>query len=192
MKRSVATATLTVLTLTIAACTPGSARDQATAPPAPATTGVTEQGPVTLTVWDQESGQVGKVWDTLNAEFVERYPNVTIERVTKGMSDLKTTLKLAIAGPNAPDVVEANQGWPDMGQMVKAGLLLPLDNYAEAYGWDERVSENVNAVNRFTPDGAQFGTGSLFGFTDKGELIGVFYNRSKLAGLGLEVPTTLG
>ena len=45
-----------------------------------------------------------------------------------------------MTGPHGPDVVEANQGWPDMGQLVKSGLLLPLDNYAQAYGWnDERL-----------------------------------------------------
>jgi raffinose/stachyose/melibiose transport system substrate-binding protein len=187
-------AVLTVVTAAAlaASCsvTPGSSRGPASAPAAPATVGVTETGPVTLTVWDQESGQVSKVWDQLNAEFQQKYPNVTIKRVRRSLGDLKTSLKLAISGPNPPDVVEANQGWPDMGQMVKAGLLLPLDNYAKAYGWSTRVSANVNAVSSFTPDGKQFGTGSLFGFTDKGELIGVFYNKTKLEKLGLAVPTT--
>jgi raffinose/stachyose/melibiose transport system substrate-binding protein len=76
---------------------------------------VTEKGPVTLTVWDQESGPVSKVWDRLNTEFEHKYPNVTIKRVNRDFGELKTLLKLAISGPHAPDVVEANQGWPDMG-----------------------------------------------------------------------------
>jgi raffinose/stachyose/melibiose transport system substrate-binding protein len=173
------------------ACTPGGATHPATAPPKPSATGVTETGPVTLTVWDQESGKVSKVWEQLNAGFEAKYPNVTIKRVNRSFGDLKSLLKLAISGPNAPDVVEANQGWPDMGEMVKAGLLLPLDNYAQAYGWLDRVPENVNAANSFTPDGKRFGTGSLFGFTSEGELIGVFYNKDTLAKLGLSVPTTL-
>jgi raffinose/stachyose/melibiose transport system substrate-binding protein len=187
-------AVLTVVTVAILAgcsATPGSDTGPASAPPAPAATGVTETGPVTLTVWDQESGSISKVWDRLNAEFEQKYPNVTIKRVRRSLGDLKTSLKLAISGPHPPDVVQANQGWPDMGQMVKAGLLLPLDNYAEAYGWTDRVSANINAVSSFSPDGKQFGTGSLFGFTDKGELIGVFYNKTKLQRLGLSVPTTL-
>ena len=75
-----------------------------------------------------------------------------------------------------------------MGQLVKAGLLLPLDNYAEAYGWTERVSENVLAVSRWTPDGKQFGTGNLFGYTTIGEIVGVYYNEQKLADLGLDGP----
>ncbi len=171
-------------------CTPGTPTHQATAPPAPATTGVTETGPITLTVWDQESGQVSGIWDQLNSEFEQKYPNVTVQRVKRDFGELKTLLKLAISGPHPPDVVEVNQGWPDMGQLVKAGLLLPLDNYATAYGWRDRVSENVLAVSSWTPDGKQFGTGSLFGYTTMGELVGVYYNKTILSSLGLTIPTT--
>jgi raffinose/stachyose/melibiose transport system substrate-binding protein len=179
-----------VVALVGAACTPGGTTTQPSAPPAPASTGVTVTGPVTLTVWDQESGPVSKVWDRLNAEFEQRYPNVTIKRVNRDFGELKTLLKLAISGPHAPDVVEANQGWPDMGQLVKAGLLLPLDNYAKAYGWDKRVSANVRAVSSWTPDGKEFGTGNLYGYTSMGEIVGVYYNKQLLAKLGLTVPTT--
>jgi raffinose/stachyose/melibiose transport system substrate-binding protein len=178
------------MALAAAACTPGGAVTHATAPPAPAVTGVTETGPVTLTVWDQEYGKVGSVWDQLNHEFEQRYPNVTVVRVKKDFNELKALLRLAISGPHPPDVVEANQGWPDMGQLVKAGLLLPLDNYAKAYGWDDRVSQNVRSVSSWSPDGKQFGTGNLYGYTTMGELIGVYYDKQKLAGLGLSVPTT--
>jgi raffinose/stachyose/melibiose transport system substrate-binding protein len=53
------------------------------------------------------------------------------------------------------------------------------------------VPKNVSSVSSWTPDGKQFGTGSLFGFTAQGELIGVYYNKAKLQQLGLTVPTTL-
>jgi raffinose/stachyose/melibiose transport system substrate-binding protein len=172
------------------ACTPGGSTQQPSPPPPPARTGVVETGPITLTVWDQECCQVSKVWDQLNAEFEERYPNVTIKRVNRDFGELKALLRLAIAGPKGPDVVEVNQGWPDMGQLVKAGLLLPLDNYAVAYGWNERVSENVLAVSSWTPDGEQFGSGNLYGYTTFGEIIGVYYNARMLEDLGLSVPTT--
>ncbi len=173
-----------------ASCTPGGPTKLPSAPPKPARTGVTETGPVTLTLWDQESGKVSRIWDDLIKGFEQRYPNVTINRVERAFSDLKALLKLALSGPKAPDIVEANQGWPDMGEMVKAGLLLPLDNYAKAYGWFDRVPTTVNAANSWTPDGKRFGTGSLFGFTNEAELIGVFYNKTILSKLGLTVPTT--
>jgi raffinose/stachyose/melibiose transport system substrate-binding protein len=173
-----------------ASCTPGTSSGPAKAPPKPANTGVLTKKPVTLTVWDQETGKVKAIWDELNKAFEQQNPNVTINRVNRGFGDLQTVLKLALSGPHPPDVVEANQGWPDMGQMVKAGLLLPLDNYADAYGWFDRVPENVSSVSSWTPDGKRFGTGNLFGFTAQGELIGVYYNKAKLQQLGLAVPTT--
>jgi raffinose/stachyose/melibiose transport system substrate-binding protein len=178
------------MTLAAAACTPGGATHAATAPPAPAVTGVTKTGPITLTVWDQEYGQVGRVWDQLNAEFEQKYPNVTVNRVKRDFGELKTLLRLAITGPHPPDIVEVNQGWPDMGQLVKAGLLLPLDNYAQAYGWNDRVSQNVLSVSSWSSDGEQFGTGSIYGYTSMGEIVGVYYNKAMLADLGLTVPTT--
>ena len=183
--------TVLLIAAVAAACTPGGSASQVSAPPAPVNTGVTETGPVTLTVWDQECCAVSKVWDQLNAEFEAKYPNVTIERVNRDFGELKTLLKLSMSGPHGPDVVEANQGWPDMGGLVKSGLLLPLDNYAQAYGWNNRVSDNVMAVSRWSPDGKQFGTGNLYGFTTMGEIIGVYYNKQKLDDLGLTVPTTL-
>jgi raffinose/stachyose/melibiose transport system substrate-binding protein len=172
------------------ACTPGGSTPEASPPPPPERTGITETEPITLTVWDQECCRVSKVWDQLNAEFEAEYPNVTIERVNRDFGELKTLLRLAIAGPRGPDVVEVNQGWPDMGQLVKAGLLLPLDNYAESYGWTDRVSENVLAVSRWTPDGEQFGTGNLYGYTTFGEIIGVYYNARMLDDLALTLPMT--
>ena len=181
---------LAVLLIVAAACTPGGEVTRASVPPPPASTGVTETEPLTLTVWDQEYGKVSKVWDQLNAEFEAEHPNVTIERVNRDFGELKALLKLAMSGPDGPDVVEANQGWPDMGQLVKAGLLLPLDNYAEAYGWTERVSGNVLAVSSWSPDGTEFGSGSLFGYTTMGEIVGVYYNEQMLSDLGLAVPAT--
>ena len=173
-----------------AACTPGGSVSQATAPPKPAVTGVPDTGPITLTVWDQETGQVSKIWDQLNAEFETKYPNVTIKRVNRDFGELKSLLRLAISSPNGPDVVEANQGWPDMGALVKGGLLLPLNNYADAYGWTNRVSQNVLAVSSWSPDGKNFGTGNLYGYTTMGEIVGVYYNKQMLSDLGLELPTT--
>jgi raffinose/stachyose/melibiose transport system substrate-binding protein len=143
---------------------------------------VANAGKLTLTVWDQEirGGQRRQIAQ-LNDEFMKRYPNVTIKRVAKSFTDLNTTLKLAVSGDKAPDVVQANQGRPTMGQLVKGGLLRPLDAYAEAYGWADRYPQVLLDLNRFSPDGKTFGSGKLFGISQMGEIVGVFYNRAKVA-----------
>ena len=140
---------------------------------------VAKAGKVTLTVWDQEvrGGQRRQISE-LNAEFMRRYPNVTIKRVAKSFTDLNTTLKLAVSGDKAPDVVQANQGRPTMGQLVKGGLLRPLDAYEKAYGWADRYPKVLLDLNRFSTDAKTFGSGDLFGISQMGEIVGLFYNRT--------------
>jgi raffinose/stachyose/melibiose transport system substrate-binding protein len=176
--------------LALAACAPGANPSDVPPTSGGQSTGV-PRGDVTLVVWDQEvrGGQDAEVTQ-LNREFHAKYPNVTIKRVAKSFSDLLTTVKLAVSGPNPPDVVEANQGWGVMGQMVKAGLLLPLDGYAKSYGWDKRFSRPLLDLNSFTPDGKRFGTGSLYGLSQGGEFVGVYYSKKKLQSLGLGIPET--
>ena len=68
-----------------------------------------------------------------------------------------------------------------MGALVKGGLLTPLDDYAEAYGWGDRYSATLLDLNRFSADGKEFGTGNLYGLSQMGEIVGVFYNKEKVA-----------
>jgi raffinose/stachyose/melibiose transport system substrate-binding protein len=150
---------------------------------------VAKAGDVTLTIWDQEvrGGQAAQI-KRLNAAFLAKYPNVKIKRQAKSFTDLQTTLKLAVSSNKAPDVVEANQGRPIMGQLVKGGLLKPLDAYADAYGWKDRWSKTLLDLNRFSADGKTFGAGNLYGVSQQGEIVGVFYNKDKVS----SVPSTFG
>jgi raffinose/stachyose/melibiose transport system substrate-binding protein len=142
---------------------------------------VAAAGNVTLTVWDQEvrGGQRRQI-ENLNKAFQGKYPNVTIKRVAKSFTDLNTTLKLAVSDDKAPDVVQANQGRGVMGTLVKGGLLRPVDEYAEAYGWADRYSPVLLDLNRFSSDGETFGDGELYGLSQVGEIVGLFYNRDKV------------
>ena len=150
-----------------------------------------ELGEVTLTVWDQEvrGGQNEQI-EALNAAFMEAYPNITIDRVSRSTDDLRTTLRLALSGDDAPDVVQANNSRSEMGQYVAAGLLVPLDEYAEGYGWSDRFPDSVRALASYSDDGAVYGEGQLYGLPQMGEIVGLFYNKTKLDELGVEPPAT--
>jgi raffinose/stachyose/melibiose transport system substrate-binding protein len=149
---------------------------------------IAKAGDVTLTVWDQEvRGGQRKQIEELNRQFEAKYPNVKIERVAKSFDDLIKTVKLAVSGPKAPDVVEANQGRPIMGELVKAGLIRPVTDYAKVYGWEDRYSSLLLDLNRFSSDGKTFGSGDLYGLSQMGEIVGVFYNKTKVP----TPPTTL-
>lgn len=147
--------------------------------------------PITLTVWDQEVREgIGPATDQLNQEFTGANPGVTISRQQKSFDDLKATVKLALGDPNGPDIAQVNQGRPDMGAAVQAGLLLPLTDYATKYGWDKRWGAGVLARNSFTEDGKTFGTGTLWGVSVTGEIVGLFYNKDLYQKLGLSIPTS--
>jgi len=154
--------------------------------PKPATT---EEA--TLIVWDQFYRDIEtQVIETLNSEFEASHPGVKIERVVKQLDDLKATLKLALSQPDGPDVAQVNQGRSDMGAIVQAGLLLPLNDYATQYNWDERFSASVNKRNSFSEDGKIFGTGNLYGVSATAEVVGVYYNKTMFVENGWAVPTT--
>ena len=175
-----------------AACAPGEDSGSGTETGADdVQTDISELGDVTLTVWDQEvrGGQAEQI-EALNAAFEEEYPNVTIDRTKRSFNDLQRTLRNAITSDEAPDVVQANNGRSDMGAFVENGLLQSLDGYAEAYGWTDRFPESVRSLASYSEDGAVFGEGNLYGLPQVGEVVGVWYNKAKLADLGLEVPGT--
>ncbi|MEE6282055.1 ABC transporter substrate-binding protein [Georgenia sunbinii] len=195
-------AAVTAATLLLAACTPGSGGngDEETTEPAPGddatTTGeiVTDISTLedqTLVVWDQEvrGGQAEQI-EQLNADFMAEYPNITIERTSVSNDDLTTTLGLALSGSDAPDVTQVNNSRSQMGRYVAAGQLLNLDPYAEAYGWTDRFSDSVLQNTRYSEDGVTFGEGAIFGLPQVGEVVGIFYSKSKLDELGLELPET--
>ncbi|KAE8764423.1 extracellular solute-binding protein [Georgenia thermotolerans] len=188
-------AVLATAALALAACTPGSntASDQTSTgrSPSEVVTDISKVGDQTLTVWDQEvRGGQNEQMERLNAAFEEKYPNITIKRVKQSTDDLNTTLRLALTGNDAPDVTQANNSRSQMGQYVAAGQLVSLDPYAEAYGWKDRFSPSVLQYTSFSPDGKTWGEGSVYGLPQVGEIVGVFYSKSKLAELGLEVPQT--
>lgn len=192
-KHGVRLAVLATAVALLGACAPGSdnADDSTGDAGGEIETNPAEMGDLTLTVWDQEvrGGQAEQI-EALNAAFHEAYPNITIERVSRSTEDLETTLRLALTGDDAPDVVQVNNNRANMGQYVGADLLTPLDDYAEAYGWTERFPESVRSLASYSDDGAVLGDGQLYGLSQMGEIVGVFFNKEKLAALGIEAPAT--
>lgn len=157
-----------------------------------ATGAVFAQDDVTLTVWDNFTRPAEQeMIDTLNAEFEAAHPGVTIVRESYETSDLTNLLPLSLSETSGPDVAMINQGIANMGALVQAGLLLPLDSYAEQYGWLERYGEGLHRRNRFTDGAAQFGEGSLYGMSNTAEVVGVYYHKGVFDELGLSIPTTL-
>lgn len=147
----------------------------------------------TLVVQDGEGGNDARIASLkqLDRLFEKANPGITIKHISKSYADLVKTDALQLSGSNPPDVTHVNQGLGDLGQLVRAKLLTPLDAYAAKYGWGKRQSAALLTIDgRATPDG-KIGSGKLYGISTTGDWVGVFYNKAKLKELGLGVPKTL-
>jgi raffinose/stachyose/melibiose transport system substrate-binding protein len=188
---------LAVLALAVAACggTPGQDKPaQSTTETAAQnvrTTGFESLGPVTLRVVSSETGEgPKKAIQDMSAAFERKYPNVTVKVSYRDFASWIKQVKLSLASRNPPDVVAGNQGYQVDGELVKAGLILPLDKYAQAYGWEQSFSPESLQQFKWTQDGQTFGEGTIWGIAQSGQSTGVFANKAKLQEAGVD-PATL-
>jgi raffinose/stachyose/melibiose transport system substrate-binding protein len=185
-KRSLRAALPVALAIGIAACggTPGEDKPSEKAGGTPAeqvkTDGFESLGPVTLSVISGEgSGGPREALKTLTTQFEEKYPNVTVKLSFRDTASWFKQAKLVAASDSPPDAFAGNQGYQVDGELVKAGLILPLDEYAKAYGWDESYTPETLQQFMWSDDG-KFGEGTLWGVAQSGQSTGVFANLAKL------------
>lgn len=152
---------------------------------------VAAQDEVTLVVWDNFVRDAEQpMIEELNAQFEADHPGVTIQREIYETQDLGVTLPRALSESTGPDVAMINQGATNMGALVAAGLLLPLNDYADQYDWWSRYGAGLHARNSVSDDGTQVGSGSLYGMSVTAEVVAVFYNKTIFGEVGIEVPAT--
>jgi raffinose/stachyose/melibiose transport system substrate-binding protein len=183
--------------LALSACAPGASETADTGGSTDTTTeqasGISKEVPtdvdITLTLSTWEVGGLFESIDAIVQAYEAKYPNVDIVVDNSlGFGDYGSAIKLKMSGDDAPDIAQAGQGYTMMGPLVEAGLLRPLDDYAELYGWADRFGPGLLDQARFEPDGSKFGTGDLYGLAKGGNMVGVFFNREIMADLGLTPP----
>jgi raffinose/stachyose/melibiose transport system substrate-binding protein len=122
----------------------------------------------------------------LSTEFTKQFPNVTWDIRYDQFTNLMQQSPLLLSGDNPPDLIRL----PSMVDLAKDGLLLNLDPYVTAYGWD-KWSPAMLVQNRVDENG-QRGSGSLYAAGLNYSMTGVFYNRDLAAQIGMtEPPKTL-
>lgn len=182
------------ISLALAGCAPGGSAPTGKSTGA-VVTDPAKMGKVTITVLDSftdSNSPIGKWMGDIESGFMKKYPNITVARKSENANDINSTLRLRLADQATPDVVPANQGWSGVGDLSSSGLLLNLDPYAQAYGWDKQLPKTIAQQSMASTDGKNIGQGSLYGMPiNQGSFITVFYNRAGLDKLGLKVPTSL-
>jgi raffinose/stachyose/melibiose transport system substrate-binding protein len=121
----------------------------------------------------------------LAAEFENQFENVTF--------NIRED-QFAVITQNAPRTLADSETdimrLPQMSELASEGLLLDLDPYAEAFGWDEWPSSQLDQMR--VDENGQRGSGPLYANGVNFSMTGVFYNKELAAEIGMdEVPKTL-
>ncbi len=188
--KAVGAAALTVAAVLAAGCggTPSAGSSSVTQAQNVKTSGFGSLGPVKLTIWSYDNQDPGlePVLKTLSANFEKQYPNVSINIVFKDYNSLVNIVARSLASGSGPDITEGNQGYQTDAALVKAGLIIPLNSYANAYGWNKWYSPATWSIFRWSNDGQQFGKGPKWGVAQTGQNVNVYVNTQKLKQLGFD------
>lgn len=172
-------AILVAFALLLSACAPSAT---GTSPPSP--TGEASPIPtgetVELLFWDSFDGGRAEAVKKLIKQFEAANPNIKIRRELQDFENMKTVIKTALASGTGPDIVQYGSGAGFMGPLIDADLLLPLDKYADQYGWRDRIY-------KWTFDSTTF-DGALYALGHELEYIGIYYNRKIFQDLGVGEP----
>ena len=120
--------------------------------------------------------------EALGAEFMRQYPNVEIEYRKDQAANLLENTPRVLAGDDPPDIVRL----PLVVDLVVNNLLLDLDPYADAFGWDA-WPQSILAQVRVDENGSR-GSGLLYGLGLGYNITGIFYNKTLADQIGMAAP----
>jgi raffinose/stachyose/melibiose transport system substrate-binding protein len=121
----------------------------------------------------------------LTEEFTRQFPNVTWQIRQDQFTNLINETPLLLSSDSPPDVIRL----PTFVTFAMDGLLMDLDDYATAFGWNDWPVPLQFA--RLDANGIR-GSGTLYAMGLNYQLTGVFYNKELAAQIGMtEPPATL-
>lgn len=121
----------------------------------------------------------------LSDEFTKQYPNVTFD-VREDQFAVITQNAPRVLVDDPPDLMRL----PQVSELAKDNLLLNLDPYATAFGWDKWPQSQLEQM-RVNADGSR-GDGPLYAMGLNFSMTGVFYNKKLAQQIGMTAaPTTL-
>ncbi|GAA2006702.1 extracellular solute-binding protein [Nocardioides kribbensis] len=120
--------------------------------------------------------------EELSEEFTRQHPNITFDIRSDQFAALTENAPRVMASDDAPDLIRL----PTIVDAAKDGLLLDLDPYYDAFGWDEFPESQLEQL-RVDDDGTR-GSGSLYAMGVGYSVTGVYYNTRIAEEIGLEEP----
>lgn len=144
-----------------------------------------------LRLWhfESETSAMGVAWEEAIRVFEEE-TGATVEFEARGFEQIRQTASQVLNSDEAPDILEYNKGNATAGLLASQGLLAPITEQVEQYGWDELLAPALQTTARYSDEGVM-GTGEWYGVPNYGEYVMMYYNKDAFAAAGLEVPTTM-
>ena len=148
--------------------------------------------PRVLNLWYYEppDGALGKAWAAAQQQFLATHPGVTIHFELHTFEQMQKTAQMVLNSDSAPDVIEINKGAANAGTFATEGLLTDMTAEATKRGWDKILSPSIEATCLYDPKTGIQGSGNLYGVTDYGEFVMLYYNQDMFDKAGIKVPTT--
>ena len=177
----------------VPAATQPPAAPAATQPPAaPAATQPPAAGARVLNLWYYEppDGALGKAWAAAQTQFLASHPGVTIHFELHTFEQVQQTAQMVLNSGSAPDLIEINKGAGNAGTLAVDGLLTDMTAEAAKRGWDKILVPSIKATCQYDPTTGIQGSGNLYGVTDYGEFVMLYYNQDMFDKAGIKVPTT--
>ncbi|MGJ8586100.1 MAG: ABC transporter substrate-binding protein [Marinosulfonomonas sp.] len=133
-------------------------------------------------VWDQYSSEpMRSAFQKVLDRFGSDAGYNLIREVQLGAS-IKDIAATALSSGTGPDLLQYSVGQGNAGLLADANLIIPLDDYAAEYGWQDRLS-SIALLE------ASLG-GRIWGGPQESEVSMLFVNKTLFAQLGLDVPST--
>jgi len=121
------------------------------------------------------------LFKALADEFTAQHPNVTFD-IREDQFAVLTQNAPRVMVDDPPDLMRL----PQVSELAADGLLLDLDGYAEAFGWDQWPSSQLEQMR--VDDEGRRGDGPLYAMGLNFSMTGVFYNKDLAGQIGMDGP----
>jgi raffinose/stachyose/melibiose transport system substrate-binding protein len=114
--------------------------------------------------------------------FVKANPNIQIEQVDMPAVEQRQVIIPALASGTGPDVFYFELGAADVDPLIKANLIVDLEEPNKKYGWKNKLTAFATA------EATHYG--KLWAIPNESEFIATFYNKDIFAQYGVKEPAT--
>ena len=143
---------------------------------------------ITITFWHTYGQSKGALLDEMIAEFMEEYPNITVEAKSQGGYDeIREAVGLAIRDLDTPTVVV---GYPDhiAGYLIGSAVV-PLDDFIKHETWGVDTEDFVAA---YLEENTQYPGGYYYSFPFTKSTEMMVYNKDLIEANATAIETALG